>query len=182
MGGGVLQLAAYGGQDIETMGNPQMTFFKSVYKKHTNFSIEIIEQSFNGNITKEESRVDSTISKSGDLIHGCHLDIKFPEFPVGSGSSYNNWVNSTGYAYVKEVSLSIGELQIDKHYSDQIKELEDSKKEPEILETIKQFHADELEHEEIAKNEISENTPALKAFKKIVKVGCRAAISLSEKI
>ena len=118
MGGGVLQLAAYGGQDIETMGNPQMTFFKSVYKKHTNFSIEIIEQSFNGNITKEESRVDSTISKSGDLIHGCHLDIKFPEFPVGSGSSYNNWVNSTGYAYVKEVSLSIGELQIDKHYSD----------------------------------------------------------------
>ena len=117
MGGGVLQLAAYGGQDIETMGNPQMTFFKSVYKKHTNFSIEIIEQSFNGNITKEESRVDSTISKSGDLIHGCHLDIKFPEFPVGSGSSYNNWVNSTGYAYVKEVSLSIGELQIDKHYS-----------------------------------------------------------------
>lgn len=118
MGGGVLQLAAYGGQDIETMGNPQMTFFKSVYKKHTNFSIEIIEQSFNGNITKEESRVDSTISKSGDLIHGCHLDIKFPEFPVGSGSSYNNWVNSTGYAYVKEVSLSIGELQIDKHYSE----------------------------------------------------------------
>ena len=71
---------------------------------------------------------------------------------------------------------------IDKHYSDQIKELEDSKKEPEILEIIKQFHEDELEHEEIAKNEISENTPALKAFKKIVKVGCRAAISLSEKI
>ena len=71
---------------------------------------------------------------------------------------------------------------IDKHYSDQISELENSGKESEILEVIKKFHADELAHEEIAKNEISENTPLLNAFKKVVKVGCKAAISISEKI
>ncbi len=71
---------------------------------------------------------------------------------------------------------------IDKHYSDQISELENSGKEPEILEIVKKFHADELEHEEIAKNEISENTPFLNAFKKVVKVGCKIAINISEKI
>ena len=43
MGGGTLQLSSYGGQDVETIGNPQMTFFKSVYKRHTNFAIEHIE-------------------------------------------------------------------------------------------------------------------------------------------
>ena len=71
---------------------------------------------------------------------------------------------------------------IDKHYSSQIEELEDSGQGKEILKTIKEFHAEEVEHEKIAKNEISENTPALKAFKKVVEVGCKAAINLSEKI
>ena len=56
MGGGTLQLSSYGGQDVETIGNPQMTFFKSVYKRHTNFAIETIEQSFEGSITNSESK------------------------------------------------------------------------------------------------------------------------------
>ena len=51
MGGGTLQLSSYGGQDVETIGNPQMTFFKSVYKRHTNFAIEAIEQ----NVVGEEN-------------------------------------------------------------------------------------------------------------------------------
>ena len=71
---------------------------------------------------------------------------------------------------------------IDKHYSSQINELETSGKEKEILKNIRKFHAEEVEHEKIAKNEISENTPALKAFKKVVELGCKTAINLSEKI
>ena len=47
MGGGLLQLVAYGAQDVYLTGNPQITFFKSVYKRHTKFSIEAIEQTFN---------------------------------------------------------------------------------------------------------------------------------------
>ena len=47
---------------------------------------------------------------------------------------------------------------------------------------MKKFHAEEVEHEKIAKNEISENTPALNAFKKLVGIGCKIAINLSEKI
>jgi|TARA_B110000093_G_C12812125_1_gene343304 ubiquinone biosynthesis monooxygenase Coq7 len=71
---------------------------------------------------------------------------------------------------------------IDGHYSDQIKELENSGKESNILETIRKFHVEEIEHERIAKNEISENTPTLRAFKRLVKIGCKTAINLSEKI
>ena len=119
MGGGILQLSSYGGQDIETVGNPQISFFKSVYKKHTNFAIETIEQQFEGNISNKESKVYAKINKNGDLIHKCYLDIKFPKFPSSSGSStYNNWTNGTAYAYVKEVSLLIGDLLIDKHISE----------------------------------------------------------------
>ena len=121
MGGGTLQLSSYGGQDVETIGNPQMTFFKSVYKRHTNFAIETIEQSFEGNITNSESKITSTINKNGDLIHKCFLDIKFPEFSANSSNTndnYTNWTNATGYAYLKEVSLFIGDLLIDKHISE----------------------------------------------------------------
>ena len=53
MGGGTFQLSSYGGQDVETIGNPQMTFFKCVYKRHTNFAIETIEQTFNGTILEQ---------------------------------------------------------------------------------------------------------------------------------
>ena len=71
---------------------------------------------------------------------------------------------------------------IDKHYAEQIEELESSGNEQNILKTIKKFHAEEVEHEKIAKNEITENTPALKVFKKLVGIGCKTAINLSEKI
>ena len=48
MGGGIIQLAAYGASDIYLTGNPQITFFKVVYRRHTNFSMEAIEQTLNG--------------------------------------------------------------------------------------------------------------------------------------
>ena len=48
MGGGLMQLVAYGAQDIYLTGNPQITFFKVVYRRHTNFAVESIEQTFNG--------------------------------------------------------------------------------------------------------------------------------------
>ena len=48
MTGGLMQLVAYGAQDVYLTGNPQITFFKVVYRRHTNFSMEAIEQTFNG--------------------------------------------------------------------------------------------------------------------------------------
>ena len=121
MGGGTFQLSSYGGQDVETIGNPQMTFFKCVYKRHTNFAIETIEQTFNGTISNKESKVNCIINKNGDLIHKCYLDVRLPEFEANNNNNeddYTNWTNATGYAYLKEVSVLIGDLLIDKHISE----------------------------------------------------------------
>ena len=68
MGGGLMQLVAYGAQDIYLTGNPQITFFKVVYRRHTNFSMEAIEQTFNGT-PDFGKKVVSTVSRNGDLIH-----------------------------------------------------------------------------------------------------------------
>ena len=68
MGGGLMQLVAYGAQDIYLTGNPQITFFKVVYRRHTNFSMESIEQTFNGSVGFE-TEFPATISRNGDLVH-----------------------------------------------------------------------------------------------------------------
>ena len=67
MGGGLMQLVAYGAQDIYLTGNPQITFFKVVYRRHTNFAVESIEQTFNGAVDFDR-RVTATISRNGDLV------------------------------------------------------------------------------------------------------------------
>ena len=66
MGGGLMQLVAYGAQDIYLTGNPQITFFKVVYRRHTNFSMESIQQTIDGSIAKNSS-VSSTISRNGQI-------------------------------------------------------------------------------------------------------------------
>ena len=65
MGGGLMQLVAYGAQDIYLTGNPQITFFKVVYRRHTNFAVESIEQTFSGSAS---SKVPVTVSRNGDLL------------------------------------------------------------------------------------------------------------------
>ena len=77
MGGGLMQLVAYGAQDIYLTGNPQITFFKVVYRRHTNFSMEAIEQTFNGN-PDFGRKVVCTISRNGDLIHRVYLQVGLP--------------------------------------------------------------------------------------------------------
>ena len=71
MGGGLMQLVAYGAQDIYLTGNPQITFFKVVYRRHTNFSMESIEQTWNGDPLC--GRATATISRNGDLVHKLYL-------------------------------------------------------------------------------------------------------------
>src|SRR6056300_926137 len=76
MGGGLMQLVAYGAQDIYLTGNPQITFFKVVYRRHTNFSMEAIEQTTNGQTTSARARITSTISRNGDLIYRIYHQVK----------------------------------------------------------------------------------------------------------
>ena len=73
-----MQLVAYGAQDVYLTGNPQITFFKVVYRRHTNFAMESIEQTFNGT-SDFGKRVTATISRNGDLISNCILEVVVPE-------------------------------------------------------------------------------------------------------
>ncbi len=116
MGGGVLQLVIFGGQDIHLTGNPEITYFKSVYKRHTNFSIECIEQVRIGTIQSSDFKLDYTISKSGDLINKMHFEIDLPKQVINTSSgNYCSYTNNTAYSYIKDIELSIGEKEIDKH-------------------------------------------------------------------
>jgi hypothetical protein len=108
MGGGLLQLVAYGAQDVYLTGNPQITFFKVAYRRHTNFALEAIEQTFNGN-PNYGSRVTCQISRNGDLINRMYLQVK-----PSAGSTY---VNYYGLRLLNYVEIEIGGQKIDKHYS-----------------------------------------------------------------
>ena len=80
MGGGLIQLVAYGTQDLYLSHDPQITFFKMVYKRHTNFSCELIPQNFNS-VPNFNEKVTCTVSKSGDLIGKIYLYVKIPSVP-----------------------------------------------------------------------------------------------------
>ena len=105
MGGGLMQLVAYGAQDIYLTGNPQITFFKVVYRRHTNFSMETIVQTING--TPAEGQTSTvTISRNGDLVYKVYVNSTKPKVINGSKN------------IVDEVELEIGGQRIDKHYSE----------------------------------------------------------------
>jgi len=113
-----MQLVAYGAQDIYLTGNPQITFFKVVYRRHTNFSMEAIEQTFNGTADFGK-RVTCTISRNGDLIHRVYLQVTLPSVENGGVSSaYFRWVNYVGLFIIKAVEVEIGGQRIDKQYGD----------------------------------------------------------------
>ena len=111
-----MQLVAYGAQDIYLTGNPQITFFKVVYRRHTNFSMEAIEQTFSGS-PDFGRKVYCTISRNGDLIHRVYLQVKLPAVTAATGE-YHRWVNYVGHALIKNVEIEIGGQRIDKHYGD----------------------------------------------------------------
>lgn len=115
MPGALLQLAAYGVQDIYLTGNPQITFFVMVYKRHTNFAIECKEQLFTGE-PDFGKRFYCNIQRIGDLIGEIYLNVRLPELDDGTGGTRVSWVNSIGHALILNVELEIGGEIIDKHY------------------------------------------------------------------
>lgn len=104
-----MQLVAYGAQDIYLTGNPQITFFKVVYRRHTNFATESIEQTFNGTAGFGK-KVSCTISRNGDLITDVFLEIVMTK----TAGAKSWW---PAEALIKEVELEIGGQRIDKHNS-----------------------------------------------------------------
>ena len=111
MGGGLLQLVAYGAQDVYLTGNPQITFFKVVYRRHTNFSIESIQQTFNGSAGPNK-RVTCQISRNGDLVHKLY---------VVFDSTTSAALTKDARDYIKKVEVEIGGQLIDRQYGDWMK-------------------------------------------------------------
>ena len=117
MGGGLMQLVAYGAQDIYLTGNPQITFFKVVYRRHTNFAVESIEQTFNGQADFGK-RITATISRNGDLIQQMYLEVVLPICTSVTTSTSNVWTYGVGNALVKQAEIEIGGQLIDRQYGD----------------------------------------------------------------
>jgi hypothetical protein len=111
-----MQLVAYGAQDIYLTGNPQITFFKVVYRRHTNFSMESIKQTFNGT-ANFGSEVTATISRNGDLVYRMYLEHDATFTSAATDNTYLTVCSNYGSNVIKECELEIGGQRIDRHYS-----------------------------------------------------------------
>ena len=120
MGGGLMQLVAYGAQDVYLTGNPQITFWKVTYRRHTNFAMESIEQTFNGQADFGR-RVTCTISRNGDLAYRTYLQVTLPQIDQGlneNGPVYARWLDFPGEQLIQSVEVEIGGQRIDRQYGD----------------------------------------------------------------
>ena len=122
--GGLMQLVAYGEQDAVLTGDPKVTFFQAVYKRHTNFAIECIQQTVNGSSVTNGARMSVIVARSGDLIGEMYIDLQTGTVPGGANvlSGYSNtntvWDGTSWMAEraIQDVELTIGGQKIDKHF------------------------------------------------------------------
>ena len=126
-----MQLVACGAQDVFLTGSPMISYFKVVYRRHTNFATETIKQKFDTSVDFG-SKVSCTLSRNGDLITGAYVQATLPDLVEKQASNftltangvnnpgrrYMRWVDNIGHYLLKSVEISIGSNSIDKHYSD----------------------------------------------------------------
>jgi hypothetical protein len=109
--GGLLQLVATGKQDIFLTGNPQITWFKMVYRRYTNFAIESQVMYFDGD-PDFGKRLSCLVPRRGDLLGPIVLEVTLPALTLTDGTPVS-YVNSIGHALIDEITLEIGEQEID---------------------------------------------------------------------
>jgi hypothetical protein len=123
-----MQLVAFGAQDVYLSGSPQITFWKLVYRRHTNFATEDIEQTFNGQAGFGK-KASVTVSRNGDLVTHMFLEVTAPMVSqlynsngtdtwTLSNASFARYVNSFGHALIESCECEIGGQRIDRVYSD----------------------------------------------------------------
>jgi hypothetical protein len=111
-----MQLVAYGAQDVYLSGTPQITFWKVVYRRHTNFSVETIEQSIDQ--ARPGGKYTVTVTRNGDLAANACLKVKLTAVTTSNlGGSVDQvaWVRRLGHAMVTQVKVEIGGSTIDSH-------------------------------------------------------------------
>jgi len=118
-----MQLVAYGAQDVYLSGNPQITFWKVTYRRHTNYAMESIEQTFNGQADFGR-RVQCTISRNGDLAYRTYLQVTLPEIcqenccGQDGADTWARWLDYPGEQLISMVEVEIGGQRIDRQYGD----------------------------------------------------------------
>ena len=117
MAGGLMQLVAYGAQDVYLTGSPEVTFFKNIYRRHTNFSVEPIEQTFNGTCDFGKT-VTCEINRNGDLVTKMYLYLHLPHVDMSGNDNQWGYARRLGHAIIDEVKVEIGGSEIDEHYGD----------------------------------------------------------------
>ena len=123
MGGGLLQLVAYGAQDAYITGNPHITFWKVLYKRHTNFAMEAFRVNFTG-APQYGQRVVAVINRNADLMYKTYLEVVLPDTQTtATGASFDVlWTNGgqrrLGYILLKKIEVEIGGQIIDTHYGE----------------------------------------------------------------
>lgn len=121
MGGGLLQLVAHGAQDAYLTTNPQITFWKGLYKRHTNFAMEPFRINLTG-MPQWGAKQSATIGRHADLISKTYLEVVLPATKIVSGTSspvnWNNEQGRLGYMLLSYVDLEIGGQLIDRQYSE----------------------------------------------------------------
>ena len=132
MPGGLLQLVALGAENIYLTGNPQITYFKVVYRRYTNFSMEDFTLFFDGQpmISSSETTFKCTIPRHGDLLYKTYIVFDIPDIYVNatktdSGQTSTSgieteikkfkWIKNIGTNIIKNISISIGNQEIDNH-------------------------------------------------------------------
>ena len=116
MAGGLMQLVAYGAQDVFLTGTPEITFWKVSYRRHTNFAMESIEQTFSGQADFGR-RVTCTISRNGDLAYRTYLQVTLPEINQNHAHSAR-WLDFVGEQLIAQVEIEVGGQRIDRQYGD----------------------------------------------------------------
>ena len=136
MPGGIMQLKAYGVQNQYLTGNPQFTFFRAIYKRHTNFSMEVISTPLQGPTElslDNPIKLSTTIDRNGDLVSNMYFVFELPDIYSGYNTSLQGtiyfeeagrkfaWINSIGTNIIRTCKLSIGGQTINTLYGEWIR-------------------------------------------------------------
>jgi hypothetical protein len=123
MGGGLLQLVAYGAQDAYITGNPHITFWKVLYKRHTNFAIEAMRVNFTG-APAYGQRVVAVVNRNADLIWKTYVEVTLPDTRIAATGLARTiqWSGDSlrrlGYILLNKIEVEIGGQVIDRHYGE----------------------------------------------------------------
>lgn len=112
-----MQLLAYGAQDVYLTGQPQVTFFKAVYKRYCNFAMEFYKNQIS-DAQSNGSTLRIPITRYGDLIGQMYFELPLTQSVIGQYVTDNtnpdlNWIAERAFS---SIELQIGNNTIDKHY------------------------------------------------------------------